>query len=1116
MSLDGGGISNAPGAQDTASAVEEDYCLHGRERFHHEWASTGVFHAGALRLYGITGEPGLLRSIRQTRMLAATFGTCFLGRFPPTCAPPANGETPSAGVSNDAAAVLTNTQPASREDLPFDTLLLGPVRPSQLSSDPQKEADAWRREVMNAWDVLQTPSEWCQTMNGVVTEMNWSSREQRQRIKEQLELASFMCLRAVQVPLPFYSRELPWAAGVDDVDDDVGDGGVEVKAPAVKLDEGYATAMTPEEDEQRNTRLACLAADILLAFIQQASGVKVWVRCDGCSPSHRYQMQRLRQAVLYGYTRYTARGSRGSSGLRFVYQINTPCSVTGSQNACFSHGGGSTAGVMNNINTSTQHRTVHTEAVSALMTMLYFSAWHPRMLLPSEWFGEQVVCFECPPAPLLFACMAPHGIPPQQHPHYRLGAAMEGGERNNNTSAAMAAAADTSGVINSVLTGEEERERALEEDEGVTPLSQLSLHDDPHHLRPPQPPVHYTTSRQSSPARLPDMEEKENDTSAMLSATNYSLGDWGNDIATDGQHTPAAGGAGGGDGAGSNMPNSAGASAMSTPFPTDQADAADTQRSYVLRHRYTYVMPDDLHPLGTARWAGSYPPFVSVLTFLVEMMRRRAYPLFDRGFFDQYPLLNYLYFKAVEEPTRDVFASYEGQLQLPLQPLGHQLSSGVYEVFERDARKYRQYREAVYSYVKDWYEAGQARQHALQNKGFFERHGVMREVPVPSADERVLYLVLLGCGRGPLIDECLNAVSALGVRLRLFAIEKNRPAAAFTRMRWANDPEWAQLAYTFGHTLEVIVADGRHIARAAEEGTVTLPPDFGLCDVVVSELLGSFGDNELSPECLEGFHAQLQAIQQSRGLHHNAHLTCIPQRYTAWVAPLMSASLEAAVAEAAVKGLTVAPPQCPDVHAALDHSLLVTNLSRGVTLADPQPCWSFTHDFGQLHKSSRESRDASARSSTSSFSPTQLNDTTDASMDRSAHLVFTVPPCGRCSGLAGYFSCVLYKSASSPAVVLSTAPAQRTTDMYSWFPCTFTLDPTQRRELYEVEAAAATKSGAVAIHVWLARKTSEERRQVWYEWSVRYCDASEKEEPEEEEEVVVVHNRDGWASSMLL
>jgi hypothetical protein len=33
---------------------------------------------------------------------------------------------------------------------------------------------------------------------------------------------------------------------------------------------------------------------------------------------------------------------------------------------------------------------------------------------------------------------------------------------------------------------------------------------------------------------------------------------------------------------------------------------------------------------------------------------------------------------------------------------------------------------------------------------------------------------------------------------------------------------------------------------------------------------------------------------------------------------------------------------------------------------------------------------------------------------------------------------------------------------------------------------------------------------------VRYCDASEKEEPEEEEEVVVVHNRDGWASSMLL
>lgn len=1144
MSLDGGGVSNGPGAQETASAMEEDYCLHGRERFHGQWASTGVFHAGALRLYGITGELVLLRSIKQTCMLGATFGTCFLGRFP-VQAGMQNSTAPSPPF---AAAVAEEKKD---EELPFSTLLLGPIQPPEFQSNPQLAQQVWRREVMSSWDALQMPSQWCQTMNGVVTEANWTTQEQRQRIQAQLELASFMCLRAVQVPLPFYAAGLPWAA--DDGDEDEGND-TQSHGDRVQHEKGVAAAarveaesgpqdteqlsmtLSPEDDAQRNTRLACLAADILLAFIQQSTNVKVWVRCDGCNPVHRYQMQRLRQAVLYGYTRHR------TADHRWVYHINTPCSVTGSCRvaaASFSSSsshadvasadyGGSGSGV------------VHTEAVSALTTMLYFSTWHPRMLLPSEWFGEQVVCFECPPAPLLFACLAPHGVMPQQHPHYRPDAARE------TTVAGAAAAADTSGLESFALVdreGEGEREEVLTMEEDATPPRPYPVapHNRHHSRVTPSRHVPFDVSTRSSPVHLPELEERndnEADRSALLSATDYSLGDWNEERTAETQRTPGEASAPSSSAAAVAAATTAtGAatsndypSATSTPYPhndaaddDDAAEATNTQCSDVLHRRYEYAMPQDLHPLAVARWAGGYPPFVSVLTFLVEMLRRRAMPLFDRSFFDQYPLLNYLHFKAVEESTRDSFASFEDQLQLPIQPLGHQLSSGVYEVFERDARKYRQYHEAVFSYVKDWFEAGPARQHALQNEAFFAQHGVTRQVPVPSLDERVLYLVLLGCGRGPLIDECLNAVSALGVRLRLFAIEKNGPAAAFTRMRWANDPEWAQLAYNFGHTLEVIVADGRHIARAARDGSVVLPPDFGLCDVVVSELLGSLGDNELSPECIEGFHAQLLEIQQSRGLQRNAHLTCIPQQYTAWVAPLMSASLEAAVAAAAVKGLTVTPPQCPDRHAALNHSLLVTNLSRGVTLAEPQACWTFTHDFGEHQKASLHSRAATSAAVPPESvvcddgSCTTATPTAASPLDRSAHLVFTVPPSGRCSGLAGYFSCVLYQSPTSPtaAVTLSTAPEQRTADMYSWFPCTFTLDPTQRRELCEVEAAAATKTGVVALHVDLARKTSVARRQVWYEWSVRYCDADEMP-TESAATVVVVHNRDGWASSILL
>ena len=36
-----------------------------------------------------------------------------------------------------------------------------------------------------------------------------------------------------------------------------------------------------------------------------------------------------------------------------------------------------------------------------------------------------------------------------------------------------------------------------------------------------------------------------------------------------------------------------------------------------------------------------------------------------------------------------------------------------------------------------------------------------------------------------------------------------------------------------------------------------------LCDIMVSELLGSFGDNELSPECLDG----AQRCMKPDGMH---------------------------------------------------------------------------------------------------------------------------------------------------------------------------------------------------------------------------------------------------------
>jgi type II protein arginine methyltransferase len=52
-------------------------------------------------------------------------------------------------------------------------------------------------------------------------------------------------------------------------------------------------------------------------------------------------------------------------------------------------------------------------------------------------------------------------------------------------------------------------------------------------------------------------------------------------------------------------------------------------------------------------------------------------------------------------------------------------------------------------------------------------------------------------------------------------------------------------------------------------------------DILVSELLGSFGDNELSPECLDGAQAFLK---EDTGIS-------IPYEYTSYVAPISSSKL---------------------------------------------------------------------------------------------------------------------------------------------------------------------------------------------------------------------------------
>merc|ERR1711860_72733 len=146
---------------------------------------------------------------------------------------------------------------------------------------------------------------------------------------------------------------------------------------------------------------------------------------------------------------------------------------------------------------------------------------------------------------------------------------------------------------------------------------------------------------------------------------------------------------------------------------------------------------------------------------------------------------------------------YEDYLQNPLQPLMDNLESGTYEVFERDPVKYSEYQNAVFRAITD---------------------------KAPNPDD-VLTVMVLGAGRGPLVRASLKAAEMANRKIKVYAVEKN-PNAVVTLL--------TQKEETWKDTVRVISSDMRAWRPSEDEKA----------DIIVSELLGSFGDNELFPECL--------------------------------------------------------------------------------------------------------------------------------------------------------------------------------------------------------------------------------------------------------------------------
>ncbi len=137
-------------------------------------------------------------------------------------------------------------------------------------------------------------------------------------------------------------------------------------------------------------------------------------------------------------------------------------------------------------------------------------------------------------------------------------------------------------------------------------------------------------------------------------------------------------------------------------------------------------------------------------------------------------------------------------------------------------------------------------------------------------------ILVVGAGRGPLVKASLEAIEninkkyrqgkgdmpAYAARPKIVAVEKNPSAVIFLHSLKSSNADWS--------CVDIVECDMRFARQNEALSRIISGTENNKADIVVSELLGSFGDNELSPECLDG-------VQQS-GLMKESSVS-IPQRY---------------------------------------------------------------------------------------------------------------------------------------------------------------------------------------------------------------------------------------------
>ncbi|QLQ78834.1 hypothetical protein HG537_0B01820 [Torulaspora globosa] len=355
------------------------------------------------------------------------------------------------------------------------------------------------------------------------------------------------------------------------------------------------------------------------------------------------------------------------------------------------------------------------------------------------------------------------------------------------------------------------------------------------------------------------------------------------------------------------------------------------------------------------------------------------------------------------------------RLMKPLKPHSEPLSNYVYSIFEKDLAKYNMYQAAI--------------EQALT--ALLLEH---RTSP--------LTILIAGAGRGPLVDRTVLLLKKFNVlnQVRVIAVEKNPQAGLYLQKR--NFDLWH-------NKVEIIIEDMRQWKDESIKA-----------DLCISELLGSFGCNELSPECLF-------AIEQ----HHSKPSTIfIPQSYTSYIAPIACPLIYQNLRE------KEGGQESPWVMHDIPYCILSSKINE---------LWSFHHPLRKRH-------------------------TDDDLFSRNAVTEFKIKHRGEIHGILGFFTAQLYND-----ITLSTVPddsmvkvpkarngaigvhlhkevrnsqedsgvdsteskdqfkkLDHTPNMHSWSPLVFPLN----------QPFAVTDDTELAV--FLSRNHAPLNSATWYEWSI--------------------------------